>query len=57
MKNKGTLQSKSFIFDFDAVENGTADKQVNDFCRERDVLSILFDRHQAKIIYRILYKE
>ena len=50
------LQVKSFVFSLDAVESGEADEAVNKFCAEHGAMSIVFDRHNGKVLYRIIYR-
>lgn len=59
MKEKGfsPIQTKTFVFELSDVESGFADEQVNMFCREHKTMSVVLDRHNSKLIYRIVYRE
>ena len=48
--------TKTFIFPIEDAEDGYADIEVNDFCKEVKALSMVLDRNNTKLIYRILYK-
>ena len=53
---KRPLQTKTFVFNLEAVESGEADDTVNAFCNLHGAMSIVFDRHNGKLIYRIIYR-
>lgn len=54
--DRGIIQTKTFIFPIEDAEDGYADIEVNDFCKDVKALSMVLDRNNAKLIYRILYK-
>ena len=51
------IRVKTFVFDLDDCENGYADAEVNYFCESHSAMSIVLDRYNAKMIYRVLYRE
>lgn len=53
---KNPIQVKSFVFSLEAVEGGEADETVNAFCSLHGAMSIVLDRHNGKLIYRIIYR-
>lgn len=53
---KNPLQVKTFVFSLEAVESGEADDTVNFFCARHGAMSIVLDRHNGKLIYRIIYR-
>ena len=55
-QKRNPLQVKTFVFGLDAVESGEADDTVNAFCSLHGAMSIVFDRHNGKLIYRIIYR-
>lgn len=56
LADRGNIRVKTFIFDIQDAEDGFADIEVNDFCAEVRAMSIVLDRYNSKMIYRILYK-
>jgi len=56
-KRLGMLHVKTFIFELAQAESGDADDTVNAFCEVHGVMSIVLDRHNSKLIYRIIYKD
>lgn len=54
--SKGNVRVKTFIYEIEDAEAGLADAEVNDFCDTYRAMSIMLDRHNSKLIYRILYK-
>lgn len=53
---RNPLQVKTFVFPLEAVESGEADDTVNSFCSRHGAMSIVLDRHNGKLIYRIIYR-
>ena len=53
---KNPMQVKTFIFTIEEAENGHADDTVNAFSRSNSTVGIVLDRHNGKLIYRILYR-
>lgn len=56
-KGKNVLQTKTFVCDMEKVTDGSADDEINTFCQCHDTKSIVLDRHNSKLIYRIVYCE
>lgn len=56
LADRGIIQTKTFIFPIEDAEDGYADIEVNDFCKDVKALSMVLDRNNTKLIYRILYK-
>lgn len=56
-ENKQPLQVKTFVFTFEDVENCEADDTVNAFCAIHNTVGIVLDRHNSKMIYRIIYRK
>ena len=54
---KNQLRVKTFVFPIDEAENGEADNVVNTFCSTHRALSIVLDRHNGKLIYRVIYRQ
>lgn len=54
---KSPLQTKTFVFEMAQVESGDADETVNAFCALHGAMSMVLDRHNGKMIYRIIYRE
>lgn len=54
--DRGIIQTKTFVFTLEDVEDGFADAEVNEFCREVKALSMVLDRYNSKLLYRIIYK-
>ena len=55
--DRGNIKVRTFVFDIEDAEDGLADCEVNDFCDGVRAMSIVLDRYNSKMIYRILYKE
>lgn len=53
---RGSIRVRTIICDLPDAEDGVADAEVNEFCEQHDVVSIVLDRFNAKMIYRILYR-
>lgn len=53
---RNPLQIKTFVFGIDDAESGKADDTVNTFCSRHGAMSIVLDRHNGKLIYRIIYR-
>ena len=54
--DKGVVQTKTFVFALEDVEDGYADAEVNEFCRSVKAPSMVLDRYNSKLLYRIIYK-
>lgn len=54
--DRGIIQTKTFVFTLEDVEDGYADVEVNEFCRSVKAPSMVLDRCNTKLLYRILYK-
>lgn len=55
-ERKSPLQVKTFVFAIESVESGEADDTVNAFCAVHGAMSIVLDRHNGKLIYRVIYR-
>ncbi|MBO4785738.1 MAG: hypothetical protein J5510_01575 [Prevotella sp.] len=53
---KAPLQVKTFVFPLEQAEAGEADETVNAFCAVHGAMSIVLDRHNSKLIYRVIYR-
>lgn len=54
LKKKSPMQVKTFVFDLDDCSD--ADEKVNAFSEMHQVMSIVLDRHNSKLIYRVIYR-
>lgn len=52
-RTQRNFQIKTFVFAI--AKASEADSAVNAFCAAHNVLSIVFDRNGANLLYRILY--
>lgn len=54
--DKMNVRTKTFVFEIEDAEDGIADCEVNDFCDSVRAVSMVLDRYNSKLLYRIIYK-
>lgn len=54
--DKMNVRTKTFVFEIEDAEDGFADAEVNDFCDSVRAVSMVLDRYNSKLLYRIIYK-
>lgn len=55
-KGNSPIQVKTFVFEMSETEPEDMDAVVNAFCRDHKPMSVVLDRHNSKLIYRVVYK-
>lgn len=54
---RGKIHVKTYVFTLDDAQSGLADAEVNDFSDMHGCVSMVLDRFNDKMLYRILYRD
>ena len=54
--DKMNVRTKTFVFEIEDAQDGFADAEVNEFCDAVRAVSMVLDRYNSKLLYRIIYK-